>query len=87
MFDIIKDLLDEYGEGIGKIVRIWIGPKLLIILSDPKHIEVRLNCFYLTIFFFLDCFKHTRPKFGLKTRSSFSEGFTLFILHRVKSRT
>ncbi|XP_073970413.1 cytochrome P450 4C1-like isoform X2 [Rhodnius prolixus] len=43
MFDIIKDLLDEYGEGIGKIVRIWIGPKLLIILSDPKHIEAVLS--------------------------------------------
>lgn len=37
-FTVICNLIKKYGE----FVRIWLGPELNVIVSDPKDVEV--NC-------------------------------------------
>lgn len=35
-FDLIIKLIKEYGD----FVRVWLGPELNIVISDPKDVEV-----------------------------------------------
>lgn len=35
-FDLICRLVKEYGE----FVRVWLGPELNVVISDPKDVEV-----------------------------------------------
>lgn len=47
--DIVKDLRDKYGP----IFRMWLGNKLMIVLSEADDLEVsiyRLKCTYFIFF-------------------------------------
>lgn len=35
-FDLIINLVKQYGD----FVRVWLGPELNIVISDPKDVEV-----------------------------------------------
>lgn len=38
-FNLIVDLIKQYGD----FVRVWLGPELNVVVSDPKDVEVRDN--------------------------------------------
>ncbi|XP_073970415.1 cytochrome P450 4C1-like isoform X2 [Rhodnius prolixus] len=43
MFHTAKDLIENYSTGTNRIVKLWMGPKLMIFLGDHKHIEAILS--------------------------------------------
>lgn len=44
---VIK-ILNEYGD----YFRVWLGPELNVIISDPKDIEVRAKICFLSLLFY-----------------------------------
>ena len=46
MFEVVCKLINQYPP----VAHIWLGPIMFIAVTDPKHIEVKINK-YITIYF------------------------------------
>lgn len=45
-FDVICRLVNEFG----CFFRVWLGPELNVVISDPKDVEVRVYATFVQIF-------------------------------------